>query len=219
MNTTRTFNAFSRPPSSILFHPRYVGTSKTTKASVVVSVAASSTESTVGTVLQTAIPQQVENLDDVAKTQAQPPLAKLSFSTILRSLFILSVSSSPILREPCIYTLSALANPKTALTNVERNPVLHWLVKRTIYKQFNAGENKVEVQRSISEIKNLGFRGVLLGYARELLVEEDRMNKHDEVLARHEVDAWLEGTLQGIEMATEGDFVALKYVAFLPLTS
>jgi hypothetical protein len=34
--------------------------------------------------------------------------------------------------------------------------------KHTIYKQFNAGENKLEVQNSINQIKALGCRGVLL---------------------------------------------------------
>lgn len=95
---------------------------------------------------------------------------------------------------------------------MDRNPLLHWLVKNTIYKQFNAGENKAEVQRSIIETKGLGCRGVLLGYAREVLVGGSKANAHDETLARQEVDAWLKGTLQGVEMATEGDFVALKYV-------
>jgi hypothetical protein len=108
--------------------------------------------------------------------------------------------------------LSALASPKTALTDVNRNPLLHWLVKNTIYKQFNAGENKAEVQRSIVETKGLGCRGVLLGYAREVLVADSKASPHDEALAKQEVDAWLKGTLQGVDMATEGDFVALKYV-------
>lgn len=108
--------------------------------------------------------------------------------------------------------MSALASPKTALTDVDRNPLLHWLVKSTIYKQFNAGENKAEVQRSIVETKGLGCRGVLLGYAREVLVADSKASPHDEMLAKQEVDAWLKGTLQGVDMATAGDFVALKYV-------
>jgi hypothetical protein len=138
------------------------------------------------------------------------PLAKLPLSNVLRSLLILSVSSSPFLLRPCIYALSALAHPRTPLTDVSRNPVLNWLIKHTIYKQFNAGENKLEVQRSIQDIKQLGYRGVLLGYAREVLVGEDTTNTHNEKLARQEVETWLQGTLQTVDMATEGDFVALK---------
>lgn len=137
------------------------------------------------------------------------PLSILPLSTVLRSLIILSISSSPILLKPCIYTLSVLANPKNPVLDVARNPLLNWLVKNTIYKQFNAGENKAEVQRSIEEIKRLGYRGVLLGYAREVLVGESK-GPLDEKAARQDVETWLKGTLQTVDMAHEGDFVALK---------
>lgn len=141
------------------------------------------------------------------------PLAKMPLSTVLRSLLILSVSSSTLLLKPCIYTLSMLANPKTPLLDVAKNPLLNMLVKQTIYKQFNAGENKREVQRSIQEIKQLGYRGVLLGYAKEVLVGESHADPADLKAAREEIQMWLDGTLQTVDMAHEGDFVALKYVS------
>lgn len=84
------------------------------------------------------------------------------------------------------------------------------LVKHTIYKQFNAGENKAEVQQSIQNIKDLGCRGVLLGYAREVLVGENQDAAYDAKAAQAEVQMWLDGTLQTVDMAQEGDFVALK---------
>lgn len=138
------------------------------------------------------------------------PLAKLPLSTVLRSLMVLSVSSSPLLLKPCIYTLSLLAHPRSALWDVSKNPLLNMLVKHTIYKQFNAGENKAEVQQSIQNIKDLGCRGVLLGYAREVLVGENQDAAYDAKAAQAEVQMWLDGTLQTVDMAQEGDFVALK---------
>ncbi|KAJ9356773.1 proline oxidase PrnD [Paecilomyces variotii] len=145
------------------------------------------------------------------KRTTESPLAVLPLSTVLRSLLILSISSSPILLKPCIRALSALAHPKTPVLDVAKNPALNWIIKNTIYKQFNAGENKVEVQRSIQEMKSLGYRGVLLGYAREVLAGENGGNLVDEKAAREEVDTWLQGTLQTVDMAQEGDFVALKF--------
>ncbi|KAI9369068.1 FAD-linked oxidoreductase-like protein [Aspergillus egyptiacus] len=139
------------------------------------------------------------------------PLAKLPLATVLRSLLILSVSSSSVLLKPCIATLSALAHPKTPLLDVAKNPFLNLLVKHTLYKQFNAGENKLEVQRSIEAIKQLGYRGVLLGYAREVLVGESNTDPADEKASRQEIQTWLDGTLQTVDMAQEGDFVALKF--------
>ncbi|KAL2870292.1 proline dehydrogenase family protein [Aspergillus lucknowensis] len=145
------------------------------------------------------------------KKPSSSPLAKLPLSSVLRSLLILSVSSSSILLKPCIYTLSALAHPKTALLDVAKNPLLNLLVKHTLYKQFNAGENKLEVLRSINAIKQLGYRGVLLGYAREVLVGECNTDPRDEKAGRKEIKMWLDGTLQTVDMAQEGDFVALKF--------
>ncbi|KAA8644484.1 hypothetical protein EYZ11_003042 [Aspergillus tanneri] len=145
------------------------------------------------------------------KKDSTSPLAKLPLSSVFRSLLILSVSSSSLLLKPCIYTLSMLAHPKTPVLDVAKNPLLNLLVKHTLYKQFNAGENKLEVQRSIQEIKRLGYRGVLLGYAREVLVGESTANPLDEKAAREEIQMWLDGTLQTVDMAQEGDFVALKF--------
>ncbi|GLI76412.1 proline dehydrogenase [Penicillium ochrochloron] len=139
------------------------------------------------------------------------PLSKLPLSSVLRSLLILSVSSSPLLLKPCIFALSRLAHPRSALWDVSKNPLLNMLVKHTIYKQFNAGENKVEVQRSIENIKSLGCRGVLLGYAREVLVGENQEATRDEKAALAEIQMWLDGTLRTVDMAQEGDFVALKF--------
>lgn len=138
------------------------------------------------------------------------PLSKLPLSTVLRSLMILSVSSSPLLLKPCIYTLSLLAHPRSALFDVSKNPLLNFLVKHTIYKQFNAGENKAEVQQSINSIKGLGCRGVLLGYAREVLVGENQEAELDAKAAQAEVQMWFDGTMKTVDMAQEGDFVALK---------
>lgn len=138
------------------------------------------------------------------------PLAKLPLSSVLRSLLVLSVSSSPLLLKPCIYTLSLLANPRSALWDVSKNPLLNFLVKHTIYKQFNAGESKVEVQKSIENIKGLGCRGVLLGYAREVLVGENEDAAYDQKAALAEIQMWFDGTMRTVDMAQPGDFVALK---------
>lgn len=103
-----------------------------------------------------------------------------------------------------------LAHPRSALWDVSKNPLLNMLVKHTIYKQFNAGENKAEVQKSIQNIKDLGCKGVLLGYAREVLSGENQHAAYDAKAAQAEVQMWLDGTLKTVDMAQEGDFVALK---------
>lgn len=139
------------------------------------------------------------------------PLAKLPLSSVLRSLLVLSVSSSTLLLKPCIYTLSLLAHPRNAFWDVARNPLLNMAIKHTIYKQFNAGENKLEVQESINKIKGLGCRGVLLGYAREVLIGENDDASYDAKAALADIQMWIDGTMQTVDMAQPGDFVALKF--------
>lgn len=145
-----------------------------------------------------------------SSSKGSSPLARLPLSSVLRSLMILSISSSSLLLKPCIYALSHLAEPRTALLDVARNPILNLIVKHSIYRQFNAGENKHEVQQSIQEIKRLGCRGALLGYAREYLGGPSNVAAMTEEAARKEVQTWLDGTLHTADMAQPGDFVALK---------
>ncbi|CAG8935001.1 unnamed protein product [Penicillium salamii] len=164
-----------------------------------------------------ASPAAANAWQSLAQTPAQPrkaltaPLAKLPLSSVLRSLLVLSVSSSTLLLKPCIYTLSLLAHPRNALWDVAKNPFLNTLIKHTIYKQFNAGENKLEVQESINKIKALGCRGVLLGYAREVLIGENDDASYDAKAALADIQFWIDGTLQTVDMAQPGDFVALKF--------
>ncbi|GAD95182.1 proline oxidase PrnD [Paecilomyces variotii No. 5] len=193
----RPFRALRVKPSAYP-KPRYVSKTGTPRSSVVSTPSTAS----INHFVQPSSPE---------KRTPESPLAVLPLSTVIRSLLILSISSSSILLKPCIHTLSALAHPKTSVLDVAKNPVLNWIIKNTIYKQFNAGENKIEVQRSIQEMKRLGYRGVLLGYAREVLAGESASNVMNEKAAREEVNTWLQGTLQTVDMAQEGDFVALKF--------
>ena len=127
-----------------------------------------------------------------SSTSSASPLSRLPLSSVLRSLIILSISSSSLLLKPCIYTLSHLAEPRTALLDVAKNPLLNLLVKHSVYRQFNAGENKHEVQQSIQEIKRLGCRGALLGYAREYLAGNSDATALSEEVARKEIQMWLD---------------------------
>ncbi|PWY83709.1 proline oxidase PrnD [Aspergillus sclerotioniger CBS 115572] len=193
----RPMRALSSAPSSYS-SARYVSRTSNPKSS-----AAASTPASTSSILQQATLSP--------KDASGSPLAKLPISSVLRSLVILSVSSSTLLLKPCIFALSTLAHPKTPVLDVAKNPLLNAVVKHTLYKQFNAGENKLEVQRSIQAIKQLGYRGVLLGYAREVLVGESDVDIRDEKAAQAEIQTWLDGTLQTVDMAQEGDFVALKF--------
>lgn len=93
-------------------------------------------------------------------------------------------------------------------------------MKKTMYNHFCAGENQYEVTSTISEIKRMGFRGAILTYAREIVVDnrtEEEVGKgmvesknEAEVEKDSGIEAWREGVLTTVEMIGEGDILALK---------
>lgn len=117
--------------------------------------------------------------------------------------------------------MSLLAHTTNPLLNPDRNPILRGFIKSTFYAQFCAGENAPEVRATIARLKGLGFSGVILGYAREVVLTDaqtkDLANfglkgEEMEEAVRNEVVPWAEGTLETVRLASEGDYVALKLV-------
>lgn len=152
-----------------------------------------------------------------------PPLAKLPLSVLLRSLLVSTISSTPYLLQPSLLALSFLSRPHQGfLFDVKRNPLLYWPLKWTFYRQFCAGENVVECQKTMNSMRSMGFAGTLLTYAKETVfdhkdgTEQSVGNKTpstDDL--NHTCDAikeWREGTLDTIHMLGEGDQLAVKYV-------
>jgi proline dehydrogenase len=145
-----------------------------------------------------------------------PSLSILPLASVMRSLSVTAVTSFPFLLHPTLRLLSFLANSKMAFCDPERNPLLRQFLRTTIYAQFCAGETPPAVQNTVKGLKNLGFSGVILGYAREVVMDEDEikaaggeaaLSPENEV---HEVAAWKDGTLKTVDIAEENDFVALK---------
>ena len=134
------------------------------------------------------------------------PLAILPMSSLLRSYMITSMSSSPVLLGASVSVLRRMAASKSIVFSSERNPLLRWLLKRTFYAQFCAGENCREVQKTIDRVKSMGFTGVILEFALEVL---DGQTASASKTVR-EIEVWRKGMLETVGMATSGDFVALK---------
>ncbi|OJD20306.1 hypothetical protein ACJ73_08359 [Blastomyces percursus] len=151
-----------------------------------------------------------------------PPLSILPLSTIMRSLLVTTISSSPLLFSPSLAFLSVVANPKSTFLNPDRNPVLKLIMEQTLYAQFCAGETPAQVKVNIQKLKELGYSGVILGYAREIVMNESEIRALDNVSdeageaeskpqAIADITAWKEGTLATVDLADDGDFVALKF--------
>ena len=145
--------------------------------------------------------------------KVRAPLSCLSLSTLLRAYAITSISSIPLLLRPSLATLSFMANAKSSIWDPDTNPVLRWILKKTFYEHFCAGETPAEVKGTIAQLKETGYRGVILGYAREVVMsDEDAKNLEGrEDVQEHEVEMWLDGGLKTVRLAGKGDFVALKF--------
>lgn len=157
-------------------------------------------------------------------TQRKPhthPLSLLPLSFLLRSYLIASLSSSPrLLLTPSLRLLSIIANSPSPFLDPDRNPLLRYVLRKTLYAQFCAGENLDQVRKTTFVLKGLGYSGVILNHGREIILEEvDEMLKagrtdHLDLAAQEEVENWKRSNLETVKLVEEGGFVALKYVSF-----
>lgn len=150
-------------------------------------------------------------------TPPPPPLSLLPLSTLIRSYLITNLSSSRLLLGPSLRILGLLAHSNSRFLNPDSNVLLRWVLKKTFYAQFCAGETREEVGRTVEGLKGRGFAGVILGYAREVVVEDEKAKLASEEVGmdkaeiEKEIEVWKRGTLETVEMTEKGDFVALKY--------
>jgi hypothetical protein len=158
------------------------------------------------------------------KRPAEYPLSAMPPNMLLRSLMIATISSNKFLLLPALQLLSFFSKPnRSFLFNVDRNPVLKAILKRTLYEQFCAGETEKETKACVQQLKGLGFKGVILTFAREMVHDtksktdnhhsstSDKYHEmHKAVTNDTDIDAWRVGTLKTADLISEGDILAIK---------
>lgn len=141
-----------------------------------------------------------------------------SKSTFISS-FEQKLRAFQILLGPSLAVMSTLAHSKSSILSPDANAVLRFFLKKTFYQQFCAGENAAEVKRTVDELKNIGYKGVILGYAREVSLDEKQQkdlasrgeSEAADAALQNEILPWAKGTLETVKLATPDDFVALKF--------
>ena len=144
------------------------------------------------------------------------PLSLLPLPVLLRSYALTALSSYPLLLSPSLRLLSIGAHSSSAPLNPDRNPLLHYLLKKTFYAQYCAGETRTEVQKTVKTLKNMGYRGVILAYGKEIVLAKGEKvdissTQSADPTADKDVQSWKEGTLETVQMAEEGDMIGLKF--------
>lgn len=136
----------------------------------------------------------------------------VSTSTLLRSLLVTTVSGHRILRVPSLSILMALSKARGYLFSVEKNPVIYWFLKKTLYNHFCAGEKEAQVRDTIRQLKDTGLRGVILTHARETSHDTHSAPKVGDEASPYceKLHAWKEDVLKTVDLIDEGDFLAIK---------
>lgn len=107
------------------------------------------------------------------------------------------------------------------MPSIDKNILLKWILKPTFYKQFCAGETGAETQATMKHLKEMGFRGTILTYAKEIVFDHATGAQHGLGVATSEgvdtqwcesIEAWRAGTVNTVELLGEGDQLAVKYV-------
>ncbi|PYI32100.1 FAD-linked oxidoreductase [Aspergillus indologenus CBS 114.80] len=236
----RALHLISRPrpqPDSRLFsHRLYISTSTTSRiARSSTTKAATTTVAASGTGNAAHPHHHHHEIPFPSTSAAQPssvaaaPLAGLPTRTFLRSLFLTSVMASPLLT-PCLSLLKVLVDSPSTLLRPSSNAAMDYLLRRTIYDHFCAGTNEREVCRTVREMKRLGFKGVILGYARESIAHVSPSSHQKPTAAvlqgqlqlqqaqwEQAVNEWKEGNLRTLKMLGEGDYLAVKFTGAGPL--
>lgn len=144
-------------------------------------------------------------------------MARLPTKLLLRSLLLTSLMSSKLFLKPALAVLNVVTNSKSTILNPDRNPILNKLLRWTVYDHFCAGTNRVEVSKTVADVKRIGYQGVILGYSREIVLDPNEKLARDETGSTtysdkcyEMVEEWKNGTLETLGMVGPGDFLAVK---------
>lgn len=159
--------------------------------------------------------EKITSLDQRRSNRKLPPLAAMPNAALFRSLIFTTIMSTALLK-PAMLAMKLIARHNARFLSPAKNPIIKMLLRPTFYSQFAAGENEEEVGKTIQTIKNQGFTGVILGYAREIVIETygrtpQSVDSPTEAELR-DIELWKQGTLRTLRMLSAGDFLAIKWV-------
>lgn len=111
--------------------------------------------------------------------------------------------------------MTRIAKSKSVILNPDKNHFMRGLMRILFYNHFCAGSTESQVKNTISTMKEMGFKGVILGYAREMIIDpaaspEEAARSGIAISPDDAMDKWREGNLRSLQMIDNGDFLAVK---------
>ena len=111
--------------------------------------------------------------------------------------------------------LKRLTTSRQPFLDPDRNWVLNRLLKTTIYDHFCGGWQRHQIQGCLNRVKSVGYAGVILQYAREIVAHDLAESSTVVDISAQQIQQWHEGNLQTLSMLGAGDYMAIKYVGLL----
>ncbi|OAQ61113.2 carbapenem antibiotics biosynthesis protein carD [Pochonia chlamydosporia 170] len=137
--------------------------------------------------------------------EALTGLRALPWSSLIRSLAVLSVASLP---QPALSRL--IRTVKRHSNWIHRSAIMRRAIRATFYDTFCIGEGKVEIAKNVNELRQIGVRGVILAFAREAIVVPE--TNHETLLTSDEPElaSWVRFNLETIDNLRQGDYLAVR---------
>jgi hypothetical protein len=133
---------------------------------------------------------------------------------LLRTLIAYSFMTSPVLLSACLPIMDKLSTTKIWILNPDKNPILNRIVRLLFYNHFTAGENAIEVKRTLASLRKMGYTGFILAYAKEIAAAEhtDKSIGNENEATKMQIEGWKGGNLETLGMLGPDDFLGIKFV-------
>ncbi|KAI4719367.1 FAD-linked oxidoreductase [Aureobasidium sp. EXF-10727] len=167
---------------------------------------------------QSSLVSRHSNASAVDDQKHQPSqLHRISTVNLIRNIVLGKVFTSPFLFKYGVACLSKIANSRSAILDPDKNALLRALIKPMIYDHFCAGTNKLEIKGTLAYLKNMGFKGVILIYSREIpAMPVEELHELEPLIHDEDIDIWRDGNVRTLDMVEPGDYVGIKFTGAGP---
>lgn len=106
--------------------------------------------------------------------------------------------------------LKRLTTTRQPFFDPDRNWVLNRILRATLYDHFCGGWKRDQIQGCLNQVKSVGYAGVILQYAREIVAHDLAESSSVVDISAQQIQQWHEGNMQTLSMLGAGDYMAIK---------